>query len=322
VSNIGRRASLVWLVGKNDSLNVLSSGQNVGNMKIAGSQPISSTNLPWPRAVGWLAVVAHFCVADVIGVAREKTDVAAIRNASVLFAQADLILVWLFLGATHWIRRIPWSLCGLCGAGLVFYMHNFEQVTSVAFFTYALQCVATAMALGCVRYFGLRIVRAQLTTEPVEEQALPARQFSILDLLGAALAVAIAVSWVLRMQPPTLQRGEIGGVGMLTMAAAPLSVFACLAAYGMRGERSLVVQMMMGAALAIFLRGSLGYGVFQQLSVLYGVHWFVAAATLWIFQMCGYRLVQTTRPTMEGEETARLAVFETAASADWIGSRT
>ncbi|MEX2141469.1 MAG: hypothetical protein WD894_19540 [Pirellulales bacterium] len=251
----------------------------------------------WPPAVAWLAVIAHFCVADVVGVnsRSSKHDFAVVRDAAVLLAQADLIVIWLVLGSSRWIRRFPWSLCGLSGLGLVLYMHNFNDVMGVVLAAYVAHGLTTAAVVGFLRFRGKRIENLA-RNEPTEETERSRRQFTILDLFGAALAVAIAVSWVLRMEPPTAVRGDAGVFAMLAVVVAPLSAFTLTAAVGMQCQRWLVIQIIFAAFIAIFLTNTLGHEIGQQLCLSYSVHWFLVAATLWVFQMCGYRLVRTTLP--------------------------
>jgi hypothetical protein len=247
----------------------------------------------WPQSVAWLAVIAHFCVADVIGVGSRSAeyDQSAMRDAAVLLAQADLLVLWLVLGSSRWIRRLPWSLCGLSGVGLVLYMHLFRQVMGVVLAAYAAHVLTTAATVGFVRFRGLRIMNVAIR-ETAEETQRSRQQFTILDLFGAALGVAIAVSWVLRMEPPTEARGDVRVLAMLAVAMAPLSVFTLMAAIGLRSQRGLVIQIICAALAAIFGTAVLQSEIPQQLCLLYSVHWFLAAATLWIFQMCGYRLAR------------------------------
>jgi hypothetical protein len=251
----------------------------------------------WPRAVAWLAVIAHFCVADVVGVNSRcsKHDFAVVRDAAVLLAQADLLVVWLLLGSSRWIHRLPWATCGLCGLGLVLYMHNFNDVMGVVLATYVAHGLTTVATVGFLRFRGKRI-ESLAHNESTEETERSRRQFTILDLFGAALAVAIAVSWLLRMEPPTAARGDAGVLAMLTIVVAPLAVFTVMAAVGMQSQRWLVMQIVFAAFIAIFPTSSLRNEIGQQLCLLYSVHWFLVAATLWVCQMCGYRLVRTTTP--------------------------
>jgi hypothetical protein len=232
-------------------------------------------------------------VADVIGVSRQpKNELVVIRDASVLLAQADLLVVWLVLGGARWIQRVPWSLCGFAGVGLVFYMHNFREVRSAALFVFVLHALLTALFIAWLRFKRLRIVRIPKATQSID--LVRRRQFTVVDLFVAALAVAIGVSWMLRMQRPQLFLDDAGLSGMLFVVCAPLSLVTLLAVSDLRRDRWLELQIILSALLAIFLTDIVRSGLGKQLSVLYSVHWFVVAATLWIFQMCGYRLVRTT----------------------------
>jgi hypothetical protein len=245
---------------------------------------------PWPRAVAWLAVAAHFCIADVIGVNSKgsKDDLLAVRDAAVLLAQADLLVVWLALGGSRWLRRVPWSLCGLAGVGLVLYMHNFKRVMGFVLAAYVVHLAVTVAAVGLLRFRGLRIIRDAGGSVAA---AGITRQFTVADLFGAALAIAIAVSWVLRMERPLLVDGD--GLLELFVVSAPMCGLTLIAALGMRRERLLVMQIVLAALVAALLTAP-AHDLDKQLWLPYALHWLLVAATLWVFQMCGFRLVRTT----------------------------
>jgi hypothetical protein len=235
-----------------------------------------------------LAVAAHFCVADVIGVNSKssKGDLVVVRDAAVLLAQADLIVVWLVLGGSSWIRRLPWSLCGLTGVGLVLYMHNFSRVMGFVLAAYAAHLTIAAATIGWLRFRGSRIIRN--AGNSITAAGLVG-QFTIADLFGAALATAIAVSWMLRMEPP----GAIDGAGVLQMllVSAPMVALTLVAVLGMTREHWLVVQMVIAALVAVLLAMP-PHVIEKQLGLPYTLHWLLVAFTLWVFQMCGYRLEQ------------------------------
>jgi cytochrome bd-type quinol oxidase subunit 1 len=251
---------------------------------------VHESSAPWPRAVAWLAVVAHLCVADVIGVSSQASDehLSVLRKASVLFAQADLIVVWLVLGTSLWVRRVPWSLCGLSGIGLVLYMHV-AQGESFVLGEYLTHLATTAAALGFLRWRGRRIGYA--ANRPLE--AIRRHQFAIMDLFGAVLATAIAVSWMLRMEPPQISEAIVGMVVSLTALLLPLSGCTLAAALAMGRQRWLVTQIVLAALIAIFVPKDVTQESTSWFCLLYSIHWFLVASTLWIFQMCGYRLVRS-----------------------------
>jgi hypothetical protein len=260
---------------------------------IAGSLPKCDAQ-HWPRLVAWLAVVAHVCVADVIGVSSKTLGdpshgASMARDSAVLLAQADLLVVWLVLGGSRWVRRLPWSLCGLAGVGLVIYARNLNEVVVLG--AYVAHALTTVGTVGFLRFRRMRITR-HAENEATEETRRSRRQFTILDLFAAALAIAIAVSWVLRVQPQTSMFDDARVLATLAIGVAPLSAFALLAAIGMRRERWLAVQIVFSASVAIFLTNLVDHQIGKNVLILYSVHWFLVAATLWIFQMCGFRLVR------------------------------
>jgi hypothetical protein len=255
---------------------------------------IPEPSLPWPRLVAWLAVMAHFCVADVIGVSSRSSDsdLSLLRSAAVLLAQADLLVVWLVLGTSLWVRRLPWSLCGFCGVGLVF--QTVFKGEFVALGGYLAHVASTAAVVGFLRWRGKRI---GYTASPTVEIDLRSRhQFTILDLFGAALGTAIAVSWLLRMESPQSSPRDQGAIVMLTALLLPLAGLTLTAAIGMRRQRWLAAQIVLAALIAIFAPKDLTIDSPRGFCLLYAVHWFLVAATLWIFQRCGYRLAEPAGP--------------------------
>ena len=249
----------------------------------------------WPPAVAWLAIVAHFCVADVIGASSRSSDgdLSLLRNAAVLIAQADLVVVWLVLGKSLWLRRLPWSLCGLTGIGLVLYMHVVRG-EAVVLGAYLAHIASTTVVLGFLRWRGKRIGR--FATPSQETDGRSRYQFTILDLFGAALGTAIAVAWMLRMEPPQPPSAPFGAVVMLAALVLPLSGFTLSTVMGMRRQRTLVTQIVLAALIAIFVPKDLTVESARGICLLYAVHWFLIASTLWIFQMCGFRLARTAPP--------------------------
>jgi hypothetical protein len=240
-----------------------------------------------------LAVAAHFCVADVVGVSAQSSegDLSLLRNAAVLMAQADLIVVWLVLGTSIWIRRLPWSLCGLTGIGLVLYMHVVRG-EAVVLGAYVAHIISTAAVLCWLRWHGKRI--GSLANHGQEAEGRSRHQFTILDLFGAALGTAIAVAWMLRMEPPQPPPAPFGAVVMLAGLLLPLSGCTLTAVIGLRRQRMLVSQIVLAALIAIFVPKDLTVESARGMCLLYAVHWFLIASTLWIYQMCGYRVARAT----------------------------
>jgi hypothetical protein len=92
---------------------------------------------------------------------------------------------------------------------------------------------------------------------------------------------------------------SIQAIVAVSLPAATMTLASIL---GLRGTAALSMQMIL-AGMALLLGLALQsdtYGRWDGLFEVHAAHWFVIAATLWIFQMCGYRLVRST--TMQPAE--------------------
>jgi hypothetical protein len=217
------------------------------------------------------------------------SDLSLLRNAAVLFAQADLIVVWLVLGTSLWVRRLPWSLCGLSGVGLVLYTaFKGEAVVLGAFLAHI---PSTAAVVGFLRWRGRRI--GQATNPSDRANGRSRHQFTILDLFGAALGTAIAVSWLLRMEPPQSSPHDLRAIVRLTALLLPLAGLTLMAAIATDRQRWLVAQIVLSGSIAIFVPKHQAVDSPSAFCLLYAVHWFLLSSSLWVFRMCGDRLVRT-----------------------------
>jgi hypothetical protein len=165
-------------------------------------------------------------------------------------------------------------------------------------FILATQLAVTAALIAMLRFSRRRVVRIAANRVAPGESRYGDRQFSILELFSTALGVAIAAALLTRIdvtgtfRPPRWS-DSIQAIISIPLPAAAMTLVSIL---GLRGNATLSMQMILaGTALLLGLALQTDPhwewdGVFE----FHAAHWFVVAATLWIFQMCGYRLVSTT----------------------------
>jgi hypothetical protein len=261
---------------------------------------LNSPDKPWPRAVAWLAVAAHISVTIAVWRAPEPIHVANDNRVqfslSLLLAQVNLLTLWLIVGHGPAIRRFAWTLCGW--SGITFVLSTAESLQSADTFVFALQPAVTGAIVGGLSFSRRRI--AWLPAEQSRVEAIRYRdwQFSILELFSTALGIAIAAAFVTRIDLAAtfLPLRLSYSLQAIVAVSAPAAAMTLVAILGLRGNASLSMQMilagmalLLGLALQTYPRGRWD-GLFE----IHAAHWFVIAATLWIFQMCGYRLVRTT----------------------------
>jgi hypothetical protein len=258
----------------------------------------ASPTQPWPRAVAWLAVVAHISVAAALWqaprAAYSQGDPHEVISLSLLLAQVNLLTLWLVVGCGPVIRRIAWTVCGW--SGIAYVLATAATLQSGAAFVFPMQLVVTAALVAM-----LRLSRRKITLLPSEQlrgdgNRYGDRQFSILELFSAALGVAIAAALLTRIdleavfRPPRFVADTILTILAVSLPAAAMTLVSIL---GLRGTAALSMQMIL-AGMALLLGLALQtdpHWKWNGLFDIHAAHWFVIAATLWIFGMCGYRLV-------------------------------
>jgi hypothetical protein len=254
---------------------------------------------PWPRAVAWLAVVAHISVTAALWQAPDAvyslTVPYAEISSSLLLAQVNLLTLWLIVGCGPAIRRIAWTVCGW--SGIAFALATGATLQSDALFAYAVQVPVMASLVATLWFRGRKVI--WLAAEPArcDEPRYRDRQFSILDLFSAALAIAIAAALLTRIDlvatfPPPRLAEFIQTTLAVSLPAAAMTLVSIL---GLRGDAVLNMQMVL-ASMALLLGMGLKTdqrGEWDGLFEIHAAHWLVVAATLWIFGMCGYRLAGT-----------------------------
>jgi hypothetical protein len=124
-------------------------------------------------------------------------------------------------------------------------------------------------------------------------------QFSIADLLAAAFAVSVAGAIVIRIPPPEWVFTSIEVIKTLVSEAFvkfwPMASITVLAVCGMRSHRWLGAQVLLSGLIALLPSSAFRDPYGEPLAWMsFSWHWFLVAGTLWIFQMCGWRLVLTT----------------------------
>jgi hypothetical protein len=217
-------------------------------------------------------------------------------SLSLLLAQVNLLTLWLIAGHGPTIRRLAWTLCGWSGVAYV--LATAASLHSAAAFVFTMQPAVTAVIIGALRFSRRKVVWLPAEQSPGEAIRYRDGQFSILELFSAAFGIAIAAAFVTRIDlaetflPPRLSNS----VEAIVAVSLPSAAMTLVSILGLRGNASLSMQMilagmalLLGLALQTYPRGEWD-GLFE----LHAAHWFVVAATLWIFQMCGYRLVRTT----------------------------
>jgi hypothetical protein len=269
-------------------------------MSDAADQDLNTTlpAMPWPRAVAWLAVAAHISVAAALWRKPEPVysqgDPHVAISLSLLLAQANLLTLWLFVGYGPVIRRIAWTVCGW--SGFAFILATAASKIDLAF-VFPSQLVVTAALVAMLRLSRRKII--WLATEPAlcDEPRYRDSQFSILELFSAALGIGIAAALVTRIDLAATFRHPPLADSIQTFVAVslPAAAMTLISILGLRGTAALSVQAIL-AGMALLLGLALQTdshwewdGVFE----FHAAHWFVASATLWIYGMCGYRLVRT-----------------------------
>jgi hypothetical protein len=261
---------------------------------------LNSPDKPWPRAVALLAVAAHISVTIALWRAPEPIHVTNSNRVefslSLLLAQVNLLTLWLVVGHGPAIRRLAWTVCGWSGVAYV--LASAASLQSATPFVFAMQPAVTGAIIGGWRVSGRKVNWLPAEPSPGEVVRFRDWQFSILELFSTALGIAIAAAFVTRIDlaatflPPRLS----DSIQALVAVATPAAAMTLVSIIGLRGRSSLSMQMilagmalLLGLALQTYPRGEWD-GLFE----IHAAHWFVIAATLWIFQMCGYRLVRTT----------------------------
>jgi hypothetical protein len=257
--------------------------------------PQQSTSDPWPSAVSRLAVAAHISVA--LALWRSSNSAASVYPHVIiavvlLLAQANLLTLWLLLGSSPWPRRIAWALCGW--SGIAFVLSSGERFGSVDAFPIAVQPAVTGIVLLYWRLRGFRLVGSR----PFGQSGEPGReargQFSIMELFGAALGVAIAAGLWIRIDDlsPFRLHSRQHEYFLLLILSLPMALFTLAAARGMRASGGLLPQVILAGVillLAICFPLSLQWR-FSELFLVHSAHWFTVAATLAVFERCGCRL--------------------------------
>jgi len=219
-------------------------------------------------------------------------------SATVGFAQASLIVVWLLLGSAHLVRRVPWSLCALSGLALAYY-----SGPPLAVDNFGVAYVLARVITVAVFVLPLRLLHYRLMQPPAVISSGDSRrssQFSILDLLIAAFAVALAGAIVIRIQPPAWVFSNVEVIRALITSAFgklwPFALITVIAIAGVRSHRWLSLQVIFSGSIAILPFSFVNevYGE-HRVWLSFSSHWFLVGGTLWIFQMCGYRLVRLER---------------------------
>jgi hypothetical protein len=253
----------------------------------------ASRGEPWPRAVAGLAVVAHISIALALWQAPKPRHDADSHHEgialSMLLSQTSLLTVWLVIGYGPVVRRLGWALCGW--SGIAYVLTTAELVDGDASFIFALHILVLGAAAAVLRLFRGTVIRP-------DTDRCNALQFSILELFAAALAISIAAALWIRIDaagtfgPPGIRHTAI----VLLAVSLPGSVFTLISIIGLRGNTSLSMQMILaGMALLLCLAFQTDpHWTWEGLFEIHAAHWFVVAATLWIFAMCGYRLARAT----------------------------
>jgi hypothetical protein len=255
---------------------------------------------PWPRVVAWLAVAAHISVTIALWRAPEPIHVTNDNRVgfslSLLLAQVNLLTLWLVVGCGPAIRRVAWTVCGW--SGIAYVLATAESLQSAAAFVFAMQPLVTAAIVGGLRLSRRKIIWLPAEQPPGEVTAYRDGQFSILELFSTALGIAIAAALLTRIDlaatflPPKFS----GSILAIVAVLMPAAVMTLVSIVGLRGTAALSMQIIL-AGMALLLGLALQtdtYGRWDGLFEIHAAHWFVVAATLWIFGMCGYRLVRTT----------------------------
>jgi hypothetical protein len=248
---------------------------------------------PWPRAVAGLAVAAHISIALALWQApKPRHDADGHHHGialSLLLAQASLLTVWLVIGYGPVIRRLGWAMCGW--SGIAYVLATAEWTDSVETCVFALQILVTGAAVAVLRLFRGAVTRPNT-------DGRKAHQFSILELFAAALAISIAAAlWIRIDAAGTFEPLDISDTATVLLAVSlPAAALTLISSIGLRGNSSLGVQMVAaGAALLLSLALQTNrHWEWDGMFEIHASHWFTVAATLWVFQMCGYRLVRTT----------------------------
>jgi hypothetical protein len=253
----------------------------------------ASRGEPWPRAVAGLAVAAHISIALALWQAPKPRHDADEHHQgialSILLAQASLLTVWLVVGYGPVIRRLGWALCGW--SGIAYVLATAEWTDSFETFVFTLQIVVTGAAVAVLRLFLGTVTRPN-------SEGRNAHQFSILELFATALAISIAAALWIRIDAA----GTFGPLGVsdtakvLLAVSLPAAALTLISIIGLRSNSTLGVQLV-AAGTALLLSLSLQtnrHWEWDGLFEIHASHWFVVAATLWIFGVCGYRLARTT----------------------------
>jgi hypothetical protein len=219
-------------------------------------------------------------------------------SLSLLLAQVNLLALWLFVGYGPAIRRLAWTVCGW--SGIAFVLDTAASLQSAATIVFALQLAVSGAVLAILRFGWQMVIRRRADQVAMEAPLYRDRQFSLLELFSTALGIAIAAAMLTRIDLAAMFPVPRLSDSILTIVvvSSPAAAMTLVSILGLRGNAALSMQMIL-AGLALLLGLALQtdpHWEWDGLFEVHAAHWFVIAATLWIFQMCGYRLMRTLEP--------------------------